>query len=438
MKHDRRRVALAYSGGLDTTACIPYLREEMGATWIVAVAVDLGQGDELEPLRLKALAAGADEAIVVDARERFISEYGFPALTANALHSGKYPLSSALGRPVITDVVVEAAHRYGCGSVAHGATGKGNDQVRFDLGIRLLDPELHILAPARRWTFTRAETVDYITRRGIPAHVTAEKPWAVDLNLLGRNVEAGPIEDLSWEPSEEVWAMTADPSTVESAPQHLAIDFVDGLPVGLDGTRLAPLDLVERLNGIAGRHGIGRIDVIEDRIVGVKSRELYEAPAVTVLLEAHRELEQLTLPHDVLRFKAGVELLYADYVYNGLWHSPMREYLASFVAHTQQGLTGTITVRLHRGTATTVARQSVASLYARPLVTYGQGCTFPSEHSEGFIEIYGLADGLWRQVRARQSPAPATRTLLDSVTHLGAEDLDQGDLDPTLAAGAIR
>lgn len=407
MNQDHRRVALAYSGGLDTTACIPYLKEHMNCSWIVAIAVDLGQGDELEPLRLKALAAGADEAIVVDGRERFVNEFGLPALAANALYSGKYPLSSALGRPVITDAVVDTAHAYGCGSVAHGATGKGNDQVRFDLGIRLRDPNLNILAPARQWSFTRAETVDYIISHGIPAHVSAEKPWAVDLNVLGRNVEAGYIEDLDWEPTEEVWDLTSNPATVDLDPEHVDVHFTNGTPTALNGVALQPLELFERLNVIAGRHGIGRIDVIEDRIMGVKSRELYEAPAVTVLLDAHRELEQLTLPHDVLRFKSGADRLFAEYAYNGLWHSPMREHLHTFITSTQQGMDGIITMRLNRGTATAVRRKSSVSLYSPPLVTYGNGCTFPSELSEGYIGISGLSAELWRQVHPTEDRAPS-------------------------------
>jgi argininosuccinate synthase len=410
MNFDQSRVALAYSGGLDTTACIPYLKEHMGCSYVLAVAVDLGQGDELEPLRLKALAAGADEAIVVDAREKLLVDYGLPALQANAIYNGKYPLSSALARPVITDVVLEAARQHQCGSVAHGATGKGNDQIRFDLGIKLLDPDMRILAPAREWSFSRPETVDYIKHHGIKAHVTADKPWGIDLNLLGRNVEAGPIEDLDWVPTEEVWALTADPDTVTCPPEAITINFENGLPVGVDGVMLHPLDLFSHLNHVAGRHGIGRLDVIEDRIMGMKSRELYEAPAITVLLEAHRELEQLTLPRDVTAFKAQVDNLIAQYIYDGLWHSPLREYLSAFVAETQAGLNGSITLRLSRGSATAIQRSSDVSLYNQELVTYESGCVFPVHASEGFIEIFALAGREWRRTRSGKASVSTEET----------------------------
>ncbi|MCM0621782.1 argininosuccinate synthase [Nocardioides bruguierae] len=396
---DRGRVALAYSGDLDTTACIPYLKEHMGCSYVLAVAVDLGQGDELEPLRLKALASGADEAIVIDARHKLILDYGLPALQANAVYNGKYPLSSALARPVITDVVLQAAKDHHCGSVAHGSTGKGNDQIRFDLGIKLLDLDMQILAPAREWSFTRPETVDYIQSHGIHAHVSADKPWGVDLNLLGRNIEAGPIEDLDWVPTEEVWALTADPTTVDHEPDDITVDFHDGVPTGLDGVPLHPVDIFGHLNHVAGRHGIGRLDVIEDRIMGMKSRELYEAPAVTVLLTAHHELEQLALPRDVTSCKAQVDHLLAQYIYDGLWHSPLREHLSAFVKETQAGLNGSITLRLSRGTVTAIRRSSSVSLYNHKLVTYGAGCTFPTGASEGFIEITALAGREWRRAR---------------------------------------
>lgn len=409
--HDPRRVVLAYSGGLDTTACIPYLREVLGCTHVVAVAVDLGQGEDLEALRQKARLAGANEAVVVDGRERFVTDFALPALAANAVYSGKYPLSSALGRPVITDIVIEEARRRRCGAVAHGSTGKGNDQVRFDLGVRLAAPDLTILAPARHWTFTRAETVRYIESLGIPAHVSAERPWAIDVNLLGRNVEAGPIEDLDWVPTEEVWDLTADPDRSDLAPEQVSIGFRDGRPMEIDGRPVAPVELITELNRRAGAHGIGRIDVIEDRIMGVKSRELYEAPGVTVLLAAHRELEQISLPRDVLAFKAQVDALVAQYAYDGLWHAPLREQLSAFVAATQEGLDGTITLRLSRGRAEVLRRDVAAGLYALDLVTYGPGCRFPVGASEGWIEIQALAGEGWR--RARTAAAAVRRPAVE-------------------------
>ncbi|MFJ8011216.1 argininosuccinate synthase [Streptomyces sp. NPDC096339] len=393
-----KRVVLAYSGGVDTTACIPYLRHEMGCEFIVAMAADLGQGDELEPIRQKALDAGADVSLVVDAKERFVREYGFPAVKANALYDGQYPLSSALGRPLIGDLLVETAHAYECGSVAHGCTGKGNDQVRLDLTVALLDSGLKILAPAREWSFSRAETIAYSEKFGIAGHVSKEKPWAIDLNVLGRNVEAGLIEDLAWEPTEEVWSLTLPAERAPDTPEYVTIGFEAGVPVALDGAPLGPTQLVEKLNTIGGRHGIGRIDMLENRVVGVKSRELYEAPGVLLLIQAHRELEQLTLPADVLAHKLPLEAAYAKTVYDGLWHGPLRAALDAFVESTQRHVTGEIRLKLYKGRASVAARRAERSLYRHDLVTYGPECTFDQSSAEGFIDIFGLPSRVWNSV----------------------------------------
>ncbi|WP_329228181.1 argininosuccinate synthase [Streptomyces sp. NBC_00111] len=393
-----KRVVLAYSGGVDTTACIPYLRHEMGADFIVAMAADLGQGDELEPIREKALGAGADVSIVVDAKERFVREFGFPAIQANALYDGQYPLSSALGRPLIGELLVEKAHEYGCGAVAHGCTGKGNDQVRLDLTVGLLDSGLEILAPARVWPFSRADTIAYSEKYGIEPHVSKEKPWAIDLNILGRNVEAGLIEDLSWEPTEEVWSLTTAPEDAPDTAAHVRVGFEGGVPVTLDGERLAPLDLLGRLNTLGGRHGVGRIDMLENRVVGVKSRELYEAPAMLLLIRAHQELENLTLPADVLNQKRQLEQQYSRTVYDGHWHGPLRAALDAFVASTQRTVTGEITLKLYKGGVAVAARSAERSLYRHELVTYGNDCTFDQSSAEGFIDIFGLPGRVWNKV----------------------------------------
>ncbi|MFF7168063.1 argininosuccinate synthase [Streptomyces pseudovenezuelae] len=393
-----KRVVLAYSGGVDTTACIPYLRHEMGVDFIVAMAADLGQGDELAPIREKALVAGADVSIVVDAKERFVSEFGFPAIRANALYDGQYPLSSALGRPLIGELLVETAHEYGCNAVAHGCTGKGNDQVRLDLTVGLLDSGLEILAPARVWPFSRADTIAYSEKHGIKPHVSKEKPWAIDLNILGRNVEAGLIEDLTWEPTEEVWSLTTAPEAAPDTAGYVTIGFEGGIPVALDGEHLAPLEVLGRLNGFGGRHAVGRIDMLENRVVGVKSRELYEAPGMLLLIRAHQELENLTLPVDVLNQKRQLEAVYSKTVYDGLWHGPLRAALDAFVGSTQQTVTGEITLKLYKGGVSVAARSAERSMYRHELVTYGNDCTFDQSSAEGFIDIFSLPSRVWNKV----------------------------------------
>ncbi|MDI3389350.1 argininosuccinate synthase [Streptomyces sp. B-S-A8] len=393
-----KRAVLAYSGGVDTTACIPYLRHELGVEFIVAMAADLGQGDELEPIREKALQAGADVSLVVDAKERFVREFGLPAVQANALYDGHYPLTSALGRPLIGELLVETAHAYDCDAVAHGCTGKGNDQVRLDLTVGLLDSSLEIVAPARIWDFSRAETIAYSEKYGIVPHVSKEKPWAIDLNVLGRNVEAGLIEDLGWEPTEEVWDLTTAPQDAPESPAYVTIGFERGLPATLDGKPLAPLDLLRQLNARGGQHGVGRIDMLENRVVGVKSRELYEAPAMTLLIRAHQELENLTLPADVLNQKRPLEAVYGKAVYDGLWHGLLRKALEAFVHETQRYVTGEITLKLYKGGVSVVARSAERSLYRHELVTYGNDCTFDQSSAEGFIDIFGLPSRVWNTV----------------------------------------
>ncbi|TFH92846.1 argininosuccinate synthase [Vibrio ouci] len=396
------RVVLAYSGGVDTTACIPYLRHEMGCKFIVAMAVDLGQGEELDEIQEKALIAGADVSIIVDAKQRFVEEYGLPALKANALYDNHYPLSSALGRPLIGQLLVECAKNYRCGAVAHGCTGKGNDQVRLDLTVALLDPSLKIYAPARVWPFSRADSIAYSEKYGIEPHVTKEKPWAIDLNVLGRNVEAGSIEDLSWETTEEVWSLTQSPQQAPDEPEYISIGFHQGVPASLNGEFLAPLSLFSQLNIVAGKHGIGRVDMIENRVVGVKSRELYEVPAMQLLLLAHREIEQLTLPADLLAVKANLEAVYSKQVYDGLWFSPLKSAIDQFIHTTQATVSGEIKLKLYKGSAYIVGRSAEHSMYVHELITYGQNCTFNQNSAEGFIDLFGLPSRVWSSVNHSQ------------------------------------
>ena len=335
-----RRVVLAYSGGVDTSVCIPYLLQEWGVEEVITFAADLGQGDELEPIRLKALAAGASQSIVGDLIEPFITEFAYPAIRANALYEGRYPLSTALARPLIARRLVEVAREVGADAVAHGCTGKGNDQVRFDVAIGALAPELKVLAPAREWGMSREETIAYGERCGIPVPVTKKSPYSIDLNLLGRSIEAGILEDPNVEPPEEVYAMTTSVDAAPAEPQTVEIQFEAGNPVAIDGQRLDPVSLVRRANELAGSHGFGRLDVIENRVVGIKSREIYETPGLLLLIRAHQDLESLTLAADVQRYKRQIEASWADLVYQGLWFGPLKEALDAFIDRTQASVNG--------------------------------------------------------------------------------------------------
>lgn len=400
-----KKVVLAYSGGVDTTACIPYLMHEMGVEEVIAMAADLGQGDELDVVQEKALQAGAKISLVVDVKEQFITDFGFPAIQANALYDGKYPLSSALGRPLISQILVEKAHFYGADGVAHGATHKGNDQVRFDHSVALLDSSLKMLAPARVWGFSREETIAYSERFGIAPHVTKKKPYAIDLNILGRNIEAGPLEEIWDEPMEEVYAMTNAIEDTPDKPEYIEIDFLKGIPVGINGKAYGPLALVEFLNELAGRHGVGRIDHMENRLVGIKSREIYEAPAVMTLIAAHRELESLTLPSDMAHYKTGVEQKYSELVYNGHWFSPLKKAIDAFIQETQETVSGTIRMKLFKGHAIPVGRKSPHSLYAPKLAHYASKDEDQFNHTaaEGFIYIWGMPTRLYSEVNSSVS-----------------------------------
>ncbi len=392
-----KKVVLAYSGGVDTSVCIPYLKKEWGVEEVITLAADLGQGDELEPIRKKALASGASESLVIDATEEFVKDYAFPAIQANALYENRYPLSTALARPLIAKLLVEAAEKYGADAIAHGCTGKGNDQVRFDVSIGALNPKIKILAPAREWKMSREETIAYGERCGIPSPVKKSSPYSIDRNLLGMAIEAGILEDPWVEPPEEVFLMTKAIENTPNTPEYIEIGFECGKPVSLNGKELAPVALITQLNQIAGNHGVGRIDMIENRLVGIKSREIYETPAILVLMHAHRDLESLTLTADVTRYKRGIEETYSEMIYNGLWYNPLKTALDAFIQDTQKRVTGTVRLKMFKGNATIVGRKSEYSLYSFDLATYGAEDEFDHKAAEGFVYVWGLPTRIWSE-----------------------------------------
>lgn len=383
------KVVLAYSGGLDTSVAIKWIKERYGLD-VVAMSVDIGMEKDYSSIRQRALKIGAVKAVVIDAREMFVRDFVFPALKAGALYEGEYPLATALARPLITKLLVDVAHEEGAGAIAHGCTGKGNDQVRFDVSAAALDPDLKIIAPAREWGMTREEEIAYAQKHGVPIPVTVKSPYSVDENLWGRSIECGVLEDPWAEPPEEIFKYTRHPNQAPNEPAYVEIGFEQGIPVSLDGKRMEGVALIDRLAEIAGEHGVGRIDHLENRLVGIKSREVYEAPAATVLLKAHRALEAMTLTRDQSRFKEMVAQTYADLIYNGLWFSSLREDLAAYVDSSQRFVTGSIRLRLLKGTATVVGRSSPYSLYDLNLATYDKGDVFDQSASPGFIHIWGL------------------------------------------------
>ncbi|MGF1542343.1 MAG: argininosuccinate synthase [Pleurocapsa sp.] len=391
------KVVLAYSGGVDTSVCIPYLKEEWGVKEVITLAADLGQGDELGPIQQKALKCGAVESLVEDVTESFVRDYAFPAIQANTLYENRYPLSTALARPLIAKLLVEAAEKYGADAVAHGCTGKGNDQVRFDVGIMALNPKLKVLAPAREWGMSREEAISYGEKFGIEFPVKKSSPYSIDRNLLGRSIEAGPLEDPMVEPPEEIFVMTKAIVDTPEEPEYITIGFEAGLPVSINGTKLDPVTLISQLNEIAGKHGVGRIDMLENRVVGIKSREIYEAPALLVLIQAHRDLESLTLTADITQYKRGIEQTYGELIYRGLWYSPLKEALDGFIQKTQERVAGEVRIKLFKGNAIIVGRQSDNSIYAPDLATYGAEDEFDHKAAEGFIYIWGLPTRVWAQ-----------------------------------------
>lgn len=386
-----KRVVLAYSGGLDTSVAVRWMIEQWGVE-VVTVACDVGQGGDFEAVCERARAAGAVETVVADVRAEFADDFVGPALRANALYEGRYPLVSALSRPVIVRHLVEAARTFGAQAVAHGCTGKGNDQVRFEVGIRALAPDLEVLAPVRVWGMTREDCIDYAATHGIPINATREKLYSIDDNLWGRAIECGEMEDPWAEPPAGVWSLTVPTAT---ATEELTVAFEAGTPVAIDGTRLPLHELVEEMNRRVGAYGWGRLDMVENRRVGIKSRETYEAPGALALIAAHQDLESLCLERDLAHEKQRLEGRYADLVYDGQWFSPLKEALDAFVEASQEFVTGEVRLRLAPGTCAVVGRRSPYSLYDYGLATYDAADTFNHADAEGFVRLWGLGIETW-------------------------------------------
>jgi argininosuccinate synthase len=393
----RDKVILAYSGGLDTSVMVPWIGEKYGLD-VVTFTVDLGQGEDIERIRQKALKSGAVDAVALDARNLFVDLFVWPALMAGAVYEGKYPLATALGRPLIAKLMVDTAREHEARAVAHGCTGKGNDQVRFDVTFQTLAPDLKIIAPVREWKMTRDEEIKFAAQHGIPVEATQESPYSIDQNLWGRSCEAGVLEDPWDEPPAGAFAWTVDPVQAPNAPEYVEIEFEQGRPIALNGARLDGVPLIEQLNSLGGKHGVGRIDHVENRLVGIKSRELYEAPAGLILHDAHRELESLVLSKQALRFKTFVAQEYADIIYNGLWFNAFQQDLLQFVLSNQRYVSGFVRVKLYKGKATVVGRKSEHSLYSKKLATYETGDQFDHDAARGFIRLWGLS----QQTQARQ------------------------------------
>ncbi|HZU58481.1 MAG TPA: argininosuccinate synthase [Actinocrinis sp.] len=383
------RVVLAYSGGLDTSVCIGWIAEQTGAE-VIAVAVDVGQGGEdLETIRKRALDCGAVEAEVADARTEFAEEYCLPALKANALYMDRYPLVSALSRPTIVKHLVAAAKKHGATTVGHGCTGKGNDQVRFEVGIQSLAPELKCIAPVRDYGMTRDKAIAFAEAKALPIETTKKNPYSIDQNVWGRAVETGFLEDIWNGPIEDIYSYTANPATPRE-PDELIIAFESGVPVAIDGKKVTVLEAIVELNKRAGAQGVGRLDMVEDRLVGIKSREVYEAPGAIALITAHQELENVTVERELARFKRGVEQRWGELVYDGLWFSPLKRALDGFIETANEHVTGEIRLSLHAGRAWVTGRRSAVSLYDYNLATYDSEDVFDQSLAKGFIDLWGL------------------------------------------------
>lgn len=399
----KEKCVLAYSGGLDTSVCIKWLQDEKNLD-VIAVVGEVGQEHEgLEEVKQRALATGAIDCIIADMREDFAADYLSKALYANAHFENKYPLVSALSRPLISKYLVDTAHKFGAKYVAHGCTGKGNDQVRFETSIQALDPELEIIAPVREWDMhTRQEEMDWAAAHGVTVPTTKSKPYSIDDNLWGRAIECGVLEDPMNRPPLDIYTMTTDPEKAPDEATEITVEFKAGLPVAIDGEQMSYLDIIAKMNEIAGANGFGRIDMIENRMIGVKSRECYEAPGALALIEAHRALEDMCLEREVLRYKLHIEHDWATLVYNGQWFSPLKHAMDSFLKTTQQCVTGLVRLKLYKGSCTVTGRQSDFSLYDYGLATYDAADTFNHKSAKGFIDLYGLSTRVWAKNRREQ------------------------------------
>lgn len=384
-----KKIVLAYSGGLDTSVAIKWLKER--GYNVIAYLADVGQGQDFDVVKTRALKTGASKVIIHDLKEEFATDFIFPALKANAVYEGKYYLATALSRPLIAKGQVEAAHKEKAEYIGHGCTGKGNDQVRFEVTAMTLDSRLKIIAPVREWELpTRESEIIYAKKHNIPIDVTVKKPYSIDKNLWGISIESGKLEDPYYEPPEDIYQMTVGVDKTPKNAAYVEIYFEKGIPVKINGSKMAPLKLIAKLNDIGGKYGVGRSDMIEDRLVGIKSREIYEAPAGFILHEAHKALEQLTLDKETIFFKDKVALEYSKLIYNGLWYTPLKIALDKFIDQTQVKVTGTVRMKLHKAHAVCVGRKSPYSRYKEKLATYGKGDVFNQSLAKGFIELFGL------------------------------------------------
>ncbi|MGD6994709.1 argininosuccinate synthase [Sutcliffiella horikoshii] len=397
----KEKVVLAYSGGLDTSVSVKWLQEKYGYD-VIALGLDVGEGKDLESIKQKALDVGAIKAIMVDAKEMLAKDYIVPALKSNAMYEGKYPLSSALSRPLISKLLVQVAEEEGAVAVAHGCTGKGNDQVRFEVSIQALNPNLKVIAPVREWGMTRDEEIEYAVKHNIQIPVNLENPFSIDANIWGRACEAGVLENPWNEAPEAAFDWTNPIELTPDQPEYVEISFDKGVPVALNEKQMGLVDLIEELNLLGGKHGVGRIDHIENRLVGIKSREVYENPAALILIQAHKELEFLTLPREVSQFKATIDDQMAKVIYEGLWYSPLVNALGAFIEETQKNVTGKIRVKLQKGNHTVVGRQSPYSLYNEELATYSKGDMFDHNAAVGFIKLWGLPTKVYAEIHNKQ------------------------------------
>ncbi|TDY46714.1 argininosuccinate synthase [Alicyclobacillus sacchari] len=414
-------LVLAYSGGLDTSVSIPWIRDHYGYD-VIAMCVDVGEGKDLDATQAKAIQVGAVKSYRIDAKERFAKEFIVPALKANALYEGKYPLASALSRPLIAQLLVEVAAREGAVAVAHGCTGKGNDQVRFEVSINALSPQLKVVAPVREWGFTRDDEIRYAAQHNVPIPVNLDNPFSIDANLWGRAIECGVLED-PWQAAPEgAFEWTVAPEQAPNEPEEIVISFAEGVPIALNGQPWPLAELIQQLNQICGKHGVGRIDHVENRLVGIKSREVYESPAGRVLIMAHQELEHLTLTREVLQYKMGLELEYSKLIYNGLWFSPLKQAFDAFIDATQKHVTGDVRVKLYKGQAQATGRQSPFSLYRHDLATYETGDKFDHMAAVGFISLFGLPTSVYAALH--QADGPSVQLADSSVSVLSKDEVE--------------
>lgn len=437
--HGSATVILAYSGGLDTSVSIRWLQETYGLR-VITLTADVGNERDIDTVADRARRIGATKALTVDARAEFLENFVWPALQANALYEGAYPLATAIARPLIAKLLVETARAEGATAVAHGCTGKGNDQVRFDVSIMALAPDLKIIAPVREWSMTRDAELMYAADHGIPVTATSNSPYSVDANLWGRSVECGALEDPWTEPPHDVWDWTVDALSAPDSPAEITLTFVEGIPVALNGEQQSPVALVQQLNILAGAHGIGRIDHVENRLVGIKSREVYEAPAAIVLLLAHRALESLTLGRDQERVKETLSAEYARLIYNGQWYSALHANLMAFMRSSQQFVTGDVRLKLFRGVAMVVGRRSSYSLYQHELATYDRGDTFDHTSAAGFIKLWGLplqtqAHAQLLQLAPHNEDQHSTRVESDATAPAVIAGMDVPDPEPVERGG---